>query len=257
MTTRGWASYLAAACFLCAVLLVALWPARALLPLAAGIDGLALRDVQGYWWRGQLRAAYGDVPLGQLAWRWAPAGLLAGELRFEMRLQGRNHALDGGIARGLSGASAAVSGTVAAELVNTALAAYDIHLGGDFALAGLTVRLAAADPPAVAGTLRWSGGSVRYRLGGRQFAADLPAMAGRLAAANGEPTLLVANAASEPLFTVRLGADGWVHVALTRRFVDLAGNPWPGDVAADAVVVEVAERMPRLAAFALESRLSR
>ena len=253
MTIRGWASYLAAACLLCAVLLVALWPARALLPLAAGIDGLALRDVQGYWWRGQLRAAYGDVPLGQLAWRWAPAGLLAGELRFETRLQGPNHAVDGSIARGLSSTSVALSGTVAARLLNAALAAYDINLDGDFDLAGLTAKLAGTDPPAVAGTLRWSGGGVRYRLGGRRFAAELPAMAGRLTAANGEPTLSVTNAASEPLFTVRLAADGWMQVALTRRFVDLAGNPWPGDAAADAVVVEVAERMPQLAAFALRS----
>lgn len=253
MTTRGWASYLAAACFLCIVLLVALWPARALLPMAAGVDGLVLRDVQGYWWRGQLRAAYGDVPLGQLAWRWVPAGLLAGELRFETRLQGRDHAVNGNIARGLNATSVAVSGTVAARLLNAALAAYDINLDGDLHLAGLTAKLVGTDPPAVAGTLRWSGGGVRYRLGGRQFAAELPAMAGRLAATDGEPTLSVANAASEPLFTVRLAADGWVHVALTRRFVDLAGNPWPGDAAADAVVVEVAERMPQLAAFAVKS----
>ena len=253
MTTRGWASYLAAACLLCIVLLVALWPARALLPMAAGVDGLALRDVQGYWWRGELRAEYGDVPLGQLAWRWAPAGLLAGELRFETRLQGRDHALDGSIARGLNAASIALSGTVAARLLNAALAAYDINLDGDFDLAGLTARLAGTDPPAVAGTLRWSGGGVRYRLGERRFTAELPAMVGQLAAADGEPTLSVTNAAFELLFTVRLAADGWVHVALTRRFVDLAGNPWPGDAPADAVVVEVAERMPQLAAFALKS----
>lgn len=253
MTTRGWATYLAAACVLCAVLLVALWPARALLPMAAGVDGLALRDVQGYWWHGQLRAAYGDVPLGQLAWHWAPAGLLAGELCFETRLHGPDHAVDGNIARGLNGASVALSGTVAARLLNAALAAYDIHLDGDFALLGLTAKVAGADPPAIAGTLRWSGGGVRYRLGRRQFAAELPAMAGRLATVDSEPTLSVANAASEPLFTVRLAAGGWVHVALTRRFVDLAGNPWPGDAAADAVVVEVAERMSLLAPFAVKS----
>lgn len=229
-------------------LLLYLWPARALLPLAERVDGLTVWDVRGRWWRGEARAAAGEQALGQLAWQWLPAGLAAGELRFDWQLAGPDHALGGTVGGMLDGWALTAAGRVAATTVNPALAAYDTRLGGDFALEGVALRTAAGKPPSATGALHWSGGDVGYSLGGRRIAATLPAMVGRLAVVDGEPTLAVATGTGERLFEVRLAADGWVHVALTKRFLDLAGNPWPGQAADGAVVLEVAQRLAGLPA---------
>lgn len=224
------------------VLLLYLWPARALLPLAERVEGLTVWDLRGRWWRGEAHAAAGEQALGQLAWQWLPAGLTAGELRFDWQLAGPSHALGGTVGGRLDGWTLTAAGHVAAAAVNPGLAAYDVRLGGDFALQGVALRTVAAKPPSVTGALHWSGGNVGYSLGDRRLAATLPAMVGRLAVVDGEPTLAVATVPGERLFEVRLAADGWVHVALTKRFLDLAGNPWPGHAADDAVVVEFAGR---------------
>lgn len=246
------------------VFLVVLLPARALLPLAEGIDGLKVRSIGGRWWQGEAEVRWRDVALGRLAWQWAPAGLLAGELRFDWQIEGAGHALAGRVGCGRDSLAVSAVGKAAAAIVNPALATYDIRFGdgaqgpGEFTVVGLRVRLDGGRGTA-AGALRWSGGRVRYRLGAKLLAADLPAMGGVLDVVDGEPALAVATTAGEPLFDLRLGADGWVHVALTKRFVDMAGNPWPGSSEADAVVVEVsrslgvAEGVPLWGAFALRS----
>ena len=234
----GLAGYAAVGGLAGAAFLALLLPARALLPLAERVDGLALRDVGGPWWDGEAEARWRGVALGRLAWQWAPAGLLAGELRWDWQLEGAAHALAGSIGCGMDSVAVSVAGDAAAAMANTALASYDIRLGGsskdpgvegrgegEFAFTGFEGRLEAGEVATVAGTLRWSGGPVRYRLGARRLSAHLPAMVGVLDLVDGEPALAVATTAAEPLFNVRLGADGWAHVALTRRFVDLAGNP--------------------------------
>ena len=230
----------------CAALLLYLWPARGLLPLADRVDGLSVWDARGRWWRGECQAAAGELALGRLAWQWAPAGLVAGELRFNWQLDGPDHALGGTVAAGLDGWNLTAAGRAAAALANPALAAYAIRLGGDLALEALALGATANEPVSAAGSLHWSGGDAAYRIGGRRFALALPAMAGRLAVVDGEPTLAVATGASEQLFEIRLAAGSWLHVAVTKRFLDVAGHPWPGAVADDAVVVEVAEKVAAL-----------
>ena len=232
----------------CLALLLYLLPARALLPLAARVDGLTVWDVRGRWWRGECGVAARELALGRLAWQWGPAGLTAGELRFDWQLEGPDHALGGTVAVRPDGWNLEAAGRAGAALANPALAAYAIRLDGDLALEALALGATANESASAAGTLHWSGGDVAYRIGGRPFAAALPAMAGRLAVVDGEPTLAVATGAGEQLFEIRLAAGGWLHVALTKRFLDVAGNPWPGAVADDAVVVEVAEKMPALSA---------
>lgn len=235
-------------------LLLYLWPARALVPLAERVDGLMVWDVRGRWWRGEARMAVGELTLGRLAWQWVPAGLASGELRFDWRLEGRDLALDGTAGAALDGWSFTAGGRAAAALANPALAAYDIHLGGDFAFDAIALRAVGGASLAATGASHWSGGVVRYRIRGRPRAVLLPAMTGRLAVIDGEPTLAVASAAGERLFDVRLAADGWLHLALTKRFLDVAGNPWPGAAADDTVVVEIAERLAELPAADLGQR---
>lgn len=235
-------------------LLVYLWPARALVPLVERVDGLTVWDVRGRWWRGEARMAVGELTLGRLAWQWAPAGLASRELRFDWQLKGRDHALGGTGGLAVGGWALNAAGRVAATVVNPALAAYDINLGGDFAFEAIALRAAAGATLSAAGASHWSGGVVHYRIRGRRRAVLLPAMTGRLAVVDGEPTLAVASAAGERLFDVRLAADGWIHLALTKRFLDVAGHPWPGAAADDAVVVEIAERLAALPAADLGQR---
>ena len=45
------------------------------------------------------------------------------------------------------------------------------------------------------------------------------------------------------LLGIRLDADGWAHIDVTKRLTSIAGAPWRGGRGDDAVVVTVSERL--------------
>ena len=226
-------------------LALALLPARAATSVAQRIDGLALLAAEGPWWNGEADVVYRGIHAGRLAWRVRWPALLAAKLRADWRLVRGDDALQGHLQRGLNATEFTAAGRVEAASLNPLLAAYDIHIDGAFTV----VRFALSSSAAATdwdGALRWTGGVTTYRLSDRTTQVALPPMTARLGAEQGDPVLRVADADDQTLLlTMRLRDEGWLHAEITKRFIDLAGEPWPGAAPDDAVIITV-ERQLRL-----------
>jgi hypothetical protein len=90
---------------------------------------------------------------------------------------------------------------------------------------------------------RWSGGPVRYQLGGRSWFAEFPPLDAELEATDGQPRLLVHHPGGQDLLDVRVDGAGWAHLRVRYGFVRLAAFPWPDPPADDAVVIEISEQI--------------
>ncbi len=217
-----------------------------LVRVAIGDAGPArLSSIEGRLWDGRASLLFDGWPAGRLAWSLDAAGLLDGRLRFDWRIQDPGYDLDGQGDVGFGGTAFDATGRIGPTLIETTLAPYDIAVGGALEISGFVVR-ASHDlvPETIEGNLHWAGGPVGYRLAGRDFRTDLPPLDGRIGTVGGEPVLTVHAAGEDvPLFRVRLDPQGWAHVGITQRFTELVGMPWPGGGPAEAVVIEVAEKI--------------
>ncbi len=245
----GRVGYILLGVFAGVVFLLALIPARAVAPLAERVDGLRFLGATGVWWNGQADVVVRGFAAGRLTWMLAPTALLDGRLGVNWRLRHANHDLSGSAAAGMDSFAATVTGRMEAATVNEALSFYRMHLGGRFVVdtagAPRGLALSYADGElATAGVLRWSGGRTDYELAGQSYQAQMPPMAARLATEAGGPVLRAyMEGVAKPLLSARLDAEGWLHVGMSRRFAELAGNPWPGSGDADAVVLTVQEKV--------------
>lgn len=217
-----------------------------LLAVAVGEEGPArLSSIEGRLWDGRASLLFDGWPAGRLAWSFEAAGLLDGVLRFDWRIADPGYELGGEGDVGFGGTAFHATGRVGPVLIERTLAPYDIAVGGALEISRLVVR-ASHDlvPETVEGDLHWTGGPVGYRLARRDFRTELPSLDGRVDTVGGEPVLTV-RAAGEcvPLVRVRLDREGWAHIGITQRFTEVVGMPWPGDGPADALVIEVAEKV--------------
>ena len=217
-----------------------------LLPVALGETGPArLTQVRGRIWDGNAAVAYRGHAIGSLSWQFAPAGLLQGEADFDWRLAGTGHTLSGRVSLGFGGLHCFAAGTVREAAVRRMLAPYWIEATGDIGIQRVDVD-ASYGPylEELAGELSWSGGEVRYRLAGEHYRMVLPPLAGVLESLDAQPALTVfAQGIDIPLLHVRLGADGWLSIGVTKKMTEMAGFPWPGNDPDNAIVIDVSERL--------------
>ena len=217
-----------------------------LVRVAVGDAGpVRLSSIEGRLWDGRADLLFDGWPAGRLAWAFDAAGLLDGRLRFDWRVRAPGYDLDGHGEVGFGGTAFQATGRVRSMLIERTLAPYDIEVGGALEISRLVVW-ASHDlvPETIEGNLHWTGGPVGYRLAGRDFRTDLPPLDGRIDTVGGEPVFTVQAAGEDvPLFRVRLDLQGWAHVGITQRFTELVGMPWPGGGPAEAVVIEVAEKI--------------
>ncbi len=225
------------------VVAIVLLPAKTVRLATREVDGLLLRSVTGTLWRGAARVSYRGHDLGHASWRLRPAALLDGALGVSWQLRHAEHQLAGEADWGPGAAGLIVSGAFASAAANRVLGGYGIRIGGDFAVDAASLRYA-DETVRLQGEVRWSGGRARYRLSGESYDEPLPAMRAVLSAPAGEPSARVMGQEDGiALIDARLGADGWLHVGVTRRFTVLAGQSFAGDGSPDATVLEVSERL--------------
>ena len=217
-----------------------------LLAAALGDDGPGrLKQVHGRIWDGTAAVEYQRQPLGSLSWRFNAVGLVRSEAVFDWHLAGAGHTLSGSANLGLSGVRCTAAGVVRGTTMRRILAPYWIEADGD-----IDIRHIDADvgydlqSRNVAGQLSWSGGEVRYRLAGEHHRLVLPPLAGVLETVDAQPKLAVfGDGLDAPLLHVRLGADGWLDIGVTKMLTKLAGFPWPGNEPDHAIVIDVSERL--------------
>ena len=220
-----------------------LLPARAVTLATDSIEDVALLDLRGTLWHGEADVVYRGIDAGRVFWDFDWLALASARLGVYWRLDRSGHSLAGRFERGIGAAALTVAGSVDAAVANPLLDNYDIHVGGTLFVDALSID---RDDGAttLAGQLRWTGGRTTYRLGGQSYDVDLPPMVASLAMQQGE-AVLDAHMQEErvPLIKARL-REGWVEVGITKRFTLLAGKPWPGNAAPDAVVLTVERELP-------------
>ena len=217
-----------------------------LLAMALGDKGpTRLTQVRGSIWDGAAALEHEGRSLGSLSWQFDAGGLAHGEANFDWGLAGTGHTLSGGVRVGLAGLHCSAAGTVSGATMRRILAPYWIETAGDVGIehirADVTYDL---HLQAMDGALSWSGGEVRYRLAGEHYQMVLPPLAGMLETVNAEPTLTVfAQGVDAPLLHIRLGADGWLNIGVTKKLTKMAEFPWPGNEPDHAIVIDVSERL--------------
>ncbi len=181
------------------------------------------------------------VGLGTFSWRIYPGGFST--VGVDWRLDGRTHRLSGELMLG-NEIAVTLEGRMDAEFVNPFLAPYYINISGDFELDDIAAEIANDDIAALSGMLRWSGGDVVYRLSGKTNEVVLdPLIARANETPEGVSIVAKTNDSETAMMQARLDKAGWLHVGISRHFLDSVGQPWRGDAAADAMVVEVSEKI--------------
>lgn len=232
------------------VLLIVSLPAGLAVRVATAVDPrIELTVPRGSFWSGRARLRFDGRDLGELDWTFTSGALTRGRLGVDLALTDPAHQAGGRITLGVDGRlhGTAVDVLIREPGLEALLAPYAILPSGrvemedgrfEARLATGGSRLVAADARA-----RWSGGPVRYQLGGRNWFADFPPLDAELEAADGQPRLVVRDRAGQDLLDVRVDGAGWAHLRLRYGFVRLAGFPWPDPPATDAVVIEISEQI--------------
>lgn len=235
---------LALAAFL--VVAVAGAPAGLLARLVHGqTDQVRLLAPSGGVWDGSADLVVEGRDLGRLHWVLTPASLLQARAGAAVTLSHPDHRARARLALSLDGTLHVddLDVTVDEAGLDALLRPYAIEPSGSVAIG--PGRLRARDGRLVDADVEahWSGGAVRYRLGGQTFFADLPPLEARLAPREGIPTLELVDPTGAPLLDARLRADGWVDLRMRYRMAALAGFPWPDPPAPDVIVLELSEQV--------------
>ena len=221
-------------------------PARLLDRLIDDDAPVHLSGSAGTIWNGKANVTADGLDLGRVSWTFDAASLMDGAIGLRWSLTAATHSLAGTAQASLAETHFVLAGHIDATLVNRLLSDYHIHLGGTFELDDVTLAFADGPHPSGAnGSATWTGGPTRYRLGGETAEVTLPPMHAVLFLhEDGFPQAeAFTGSVRAPLIRTRLDADGWLHIAISRRFTMLAGRPWPGTGGTDEMVVEVAERL--------------
>jgi len=209
------------------------------------VPGILVGQPSGSLWHGAVDVDYHGSELGRLSWSYRPQDLLRLRIGFNYSLQESTHAFTGVGSVSAVGANATITGEMSATLLADLLARYDISISGTFDIPE-TIHLAAPHDgtPSATGKIRWSGGTVAYRLGTTSRRATLPQLTAYLETpATGPSATVYAQGDDTPLLLASVQRDGWVSIGVTVKFLELVGQPWSGSQPPQAVIMEVQEKL--------------
>lgn len=204
---------------------------------------LSFSGTAGHLLRGESQLTFQDQSLGTLRWAVGLPRSLDG-VPVTLSLQGP--ALQGTARAELSPAAwrATVQRlTLDSRALKDALAPYAIAPEGTLQGRDLVLRGRGKVLESASGALRWTGGLVRYRLGGSRYAPTFPPLSAELTSGAGGQLEAEVSAPSGPVLSLALRPNGWVDLAVRRRLLRLADFPAPEGVDDDAVLLELSERV--------------
>jgi len=185
--------------------------------------------------------------LGRVAWTLRPLHLFLGRAVADLQLDDAGHSLAARAALTPDGhvELSSTDAEIREATLDRFLRPYAIEPTGTITIEGGSARadlgarrLVEADAQAV-----WSGGVVRYDLGGGSFAAEFPPLTAEVRMEDGAPLLVVTDPDGGALLEIVVRTDGWADVRVRYRFVALSGYPWDDPPDPDLTVVEISEKV--------------
>ena len=227
-----------------AIFAVVFAPAGLMRTAFSQVGGAQLTQPVGTLWDGSGQMYLNGEPAGVLTWDFSPGKMFTGALGYQFSLAGPDHDLGGDIAVSFSEIVLHLSGEIAAPLVNRWLRQYDIAIDGTIKLDDVEMRVVNNYPRSAAGSVHWSGGTVRYTLSGRTSSTTLPPLVAYLdEGLSGPSSTVFAERGQTPLIKAELLANGYAKVGITKMLTKLLNNPWPGSDPDHAIVLEVEEQV--------------
>lgn len=204
---------------------------------------LSFSGTAGHLLRGESQLAYRGQGLGTLRWAVGLPTSLDG-IPVTLSLQGP--ALQGSADAELS--PSAWRATVHrlsldSRALKDALAPYAIAPEGTLQGRNLVLSGHGKQLDSATGALRWTGGLVRYRLGGNSYAPTFPPLSAELSPGAGGQLEAEVSAPSGPVLSLALRPGGWADLAVRRRLLRLADFPAPEGMGDDTVLLELSERV--------------
>ncbi len=225
---------------------VAFAPARLVDRALDQVPQVDLIDPRGTLWTGLGDLVFRGVPVGRVEWQFDKTSPLALAPTYAWRLSDTAVNLEGSSGISTEAAHLEVRGQFLADFINAYAREYDIHIEGDFTVRDTAVRFDPADRTIIDldGQIDWTGGRVRYTLGGQLRETQLPPLTAHLGVdPSGSPQAMVfEDGGKVPLMTASQGAPGFIKIGMTKLFTKLLDTPWPGNDPDDAVVLEVEEQ---------------
>jgi hypothetical protein len=224
------------------VFVIAMAPASLLQRGTAAVEGLDLTRPAGTIWRGTGEIAIDRRPIGSLRWTFQPMSIFTLSPGYDVEFEGDGLRLSGTI-NASGGVQISIAGSIETRIFNPYLSVYDLFLDGELSISTLEATFSDGEITRMDGAARWSGGSVRYVLGGRLSATDLPPLVASVHS-NPIPTADVfPEGGHVPLLHLQILPTGYVKIGVTKSLTKMLNNPWPGTDPDHAVVLEVEEKI--------------
>ena len=209
------------------------------------LPGATATGTSGTLWSGSTNVIISGARVGTVEWRLAPTEALRGRVGFDVELTESTHFIEGRLSSSVSAVEGNFAGRVSALAIDDLLRRYDIVLPGEFVIDDLKAHLThGARLPMLNGEVHWSGGAVRWRMSGRNFAKSLPPLVAFVDSTTGTPKMTVYQPDDNtPLLLLSAETTGWVTIGVTKRFTELVDQPWAGNEPGHGVVLEVQEKL--------------
>ena len=218
-------------------------PARLLATLVERIDGASLTGTAGTVWRGSGRLHLLGQERGRITWSFRPTTLLELFPGFSWTLTGEHLDLGGNLNLAPARTALSATGSMEAAAVNPWLAKYNLFMAGNFHASNLYLHIRDSKPDDLRGTIRWSGGRLRYVLSHRPRTVSLPPLHASLSIGEAPAATVFAEGGTTPLLEAELLDNGFAKIGITMLLTKLLNEPWPGGGADHEVVLAVEEKI--------------
>ena len=209
------------------------------------VPELRLTAGKGTIWNGQIAVSYHGRDLGIFDWSLSPMLLFTGVVHFNWVLSDSHHDVKGALDVSFDTTKLIASGHIDAARINRELSPYHIAIGGRISLNSFKIILDGKQGNhQIDGEIRWKGGRSTYRLAGELHSITLPPLQGNLTTTSNGPMLIVTNRVeATPLIVISIEGGNWANIGITKKFTEIVGQPWPGNVSPDTVVLRVEEKL--------------
>jgi len=203
-------------------------------------------SIHGTVWQGKAQLKSAQIGSVSANWDIQVSDLFSGNLTALVTIEGEELKLNGHVSS--DGDQLEISDTKAfmsSRYLEPLLRQGRSTLKGDFELTDFNSRISINDKQvhSADGRLVFSGGDISFPIDGKNINSQLPMLIGNISKLADNVDLEITDTEGQSIGTGFIQPDGWSGLKIRRRLLDLLGQQWPADVAEDAIIFEVSQKL--------------